>query len=144
MIVLDANILIYAHMPKMKEHRMAAHWLEITLSSGGEGVGIMWQVATAFLRLTTNQRIFDDALDIETASRYLDNLLSHPLVRKIGPTDRHWEVYRNLLSDNDIVADLVMDTRIVAVAIEHNASIASSDRHFRRFSQHVKVINPLK
>jgi predicted nucleic acid-binding protein len=36
-----------------------------------------------------------------------------------------------------------MDAHLAALALEHNASIASTDKDFSRFTNYIKVINPL-
>ena len=67
MVVLDTNILLYAHMPIFDQHAQVAKWLEDTLSSGSTTLGITWQVATAFLRLSTNRRVFVKPFQIQFA-----------------------------------------------------------------------------
>lgn len=143
MIILDANLLIYAYMPQMKQHKAAAAWLEAELSKGSEAVGITWGVTAAFVRLTTNNRIFDPALPVSTATGYLDDLFSHPLTRKAAPSERHWEIFSEILVEHDLTGDIVMDAHLAAIAIGNKAKIASTDRHFRRFADRVKIIDPL-
>lgn len=143
MIIVDANVLLYAHMSHFAQHRQAADWLERTLSQGADSIGIIWQVATAFLRLSTNARIFDDPFSGEFARTKLDELFSHPLVNIVLPTARHWEIYSGLLKELNLTGDIIMDAHIAAIAIEHKAAIASTDKDFRRFSDHVKIIDPL-
>lgn len=143
MIIIDANILLYAYMPQFAQHPQTVRWLEGTLSEGGESIGITWHVATAFLRLSTNRRIFGDPFTGEFSRSRLDELFAHPLVSAVVPTPRHWEFFSRILSDLDVTADLVMDAHIAATALEHNAAIASTDKDFRRFSDYVKVIDPL-
>ena len=143
MIIVDANILLYAYMPGFLQHQLTAEWLEGTLSEGSDAVGITWHVATAFLRLSTNRRIFDDPFTGELARAKLDELFSHPLVTAVVPTDRHWKIYSGILADLNLSGAIVMDAHLASVAIEHRASVASTDKDFRRFSDHVKVIDPL-
>ncbi|NOT48729.1 MAG: PIN domain-containing protein [Acidobacteria bacterium] len=142
MIIVDANVLLYAYMPGFQQHQRAVEWLEDTLSEGTDAIGIIWHVATAFLRLSTNRRIFDEPFTGEIARSKLDELFAHPLVAAVVPTDRHWKIYSALLADLNLSGDIVMDAHIASVAIEHGASVASTDKDFRRFSDHVKVIDP--
>lgn len=143
MIIVDANILLYAYMPGFPQHQRAAEWLEGTLSEGTDSIGIIWHVATAFLRLSTNRRIFDDPFTGELAREKLDELFAHPLVSAVVPTARHWKIYSGILADLNLSGDIVMDAHIASVAIEHSAIVASTDRDFRRFSDYVKIIDPL-
>jgi toxin-antitoxin system PIN domain toxin len=130
-------------MSQFPQHERAAEWLENTLSEGKDSIGITWHVATAFLRLSTNSRIFENPFTGEFARSRLDELFSHPLVSAVVPTTRHWEIYSRILADLNLVGDLVMDAHIAAVAAEHNAVVASTDRDFRRFTDYVKIIDPL-
>lgn len=143
MIIVDANILLYAHMSHFSQHKRSVEWLETTLSNGKDSIGITWHVATAFLRLSTNRRIFDAPFTGAFSRSKLDELFSHPLVNPVAPTPRHWEIFSRILSDLDLTADLVSDAHIAATAAEHNAAIASTDKDFRRFTDYVKIIDPL-
>ncbi len=143
MVILDSNILIYATMPRFAQHKGVKKWLEDALSTGSEVVGITWQVATAFLRIGTNRRVFEKPFDLAYAKGLLDDLFEHPLVSVVGPTADHWKVYSRILIEQNLAGDVVMDAHIAAMALEHRASIATTDKDFRRFSDYVKIIDPL-
>ena len=53
----DANLLIYAADTAAPDHELARRWLEAELSSG-ETFAFTWSVLLAFVRLTTNPRVF--------------------------------------------------------------------------------------
>lgn len=144
MVILDSNILVYAIMPIFSQHETIKNWLGDALSNGDEVVGITWQVAASFLRVSTNRRVFDNPLSISDASTVLSDFFDHPMILLVDPTDRHWNIYSELLKELVLSGDIVMDARIAALAIEHGASVVSCDRDFRRFSDHVKIINPIK
>ena len=55
MILVDANLLIYAKFSDLPQHEVVRKWLESALNSRGR-VGIAWPTALAFLRITTNPR----------------------------------------------------------------------------------------
>jgi predicted nucleic acid-binding protein len=57
MILIDANILIYAHVPTLPHHEAARRWLEEQLNESR--VGLPWPSLLAFMRLVTNPRIFE-------------------------------------------------------------------------------------
>ena len=143
MVILDSNILLYSHIPRFPQHAGVARWLERALSEGSEIIGITWQVATAFIRISTNRRIFERPFDLAFAKESLDDLFDHQLVSEVGPMSDHWKVYSRLLVEQNLAGDIVMDAHIAAIAIEHNASVASVDKDFRRFSDYVKIIDPL-
>lgn len=143
MVILDSTILIYAHIEGFDQHSAIKAWLANALSVGTEAIGIPWQVATAFLRISTNRRIFEKPFELSFAKRCLDDLFGHPLVDNVNPTENHWQQYSRILSELKLTGDIVMDAHIAAIAIEHNASIATTDKDFRRFSDYVKTIDPL-
>ena len=74
MIVPDVNLLIYAVNRDLPQHDRARHWLESSLS-GLDAVGLPGLVLTAFLRLTTNARIFEAPLEVSAALNYVNGWL---------------------------------------------------------------------
>ena len=58
MILVDANILIYAHVKSFAQHKAARLWLDQQLN-GSTRVGLPWVSLLAFLRLVTNPRVFE-------------------------------------------------------------------------------------
>ena len=58
MILVDANILIYAHVSSFAKHLIARDWLDQQLNGSGS-VGLPWVSLLAFLRLVTNPRVFE-------------------------------------------------------------------------------------
>ncbi len=132
MIVVDANLLVYAIYRESPRHQAARRWLEETLSSTTP-VGLTWTVLLAFLRVTTRSGIFESPLSPEAASTYIDEWLDQPFVRVLQPTPRHWPVLRQLLAAAGTAGNLTSDAHLAALAIEHRARIASTDHDFARF-----------
>jgi uncharacterized protein len=143
MILLDANVLLYVYLDAFPQHPRTSEWLENLLASGSEIVGISWVVTTAFVRISTNRRVFNVPSSPEESADRLDELFAHPMVQMVAPAESHWSVYSSLIREMNLAGDVVMDAHIAAIAIEHKASVASVDRDFRRFSDYVKIINPL-
>src|SRR5439155_2746742 len=56
-ILIDANILIYAYNPESEHHLRAKDWLENAFSQP-DPVRLAWQSILAFLRITTNIHVF--------------------------------------------------------------------------------------
>ncbi len=133
MIIPDLNVLLYAVDSSSPRNREAASWLEETLNSGKEPVGVPWVVHLGFLRLTTNPRVFSRPLTVEAASAWLEALEAHPSVRMLNPGTAHRGVLRHLLLMLGTGANLVTDAHLAALALEHNATLATGDRDFQRF-----------
>jgi predicted nucleic acid-binding protein len=51
----------------------------------------------------------------------------------VEPGERHWEILRALLRDGQSTGPLVMDAALAALALEHGATLYSTDRDFARF-----------
>jgi hypothetical protein len=141
MILVDANLLIYAVNSDLPHHARARCWLEEQLSDAAF-VGLPWVVVLAFLRICTSARIFERPLSVEQATTIMDDWLSLPGVRLIAPGHNHWPVLRELLAATGTAGNLTTDAHIAALAIEHGAIVYSADNGFKRFSG-VRHINPL-
>lgn len=141
MILVDANLLIYAVNSDAPHHRQARHWLEKALSGTTE-IGLAWIVVLAFIRITTRSGILERPLTCEEAIDYVDDWLTQPFVTLVTPGEKHWPLFRNLLRTVGASGNLTSDTHIAALAIEHGADIYSADYDFRRFPG-IRHVNPL-
>jgi len=140
-ILVDANLLIYAHDSASAHHEVARGWLEETLSRP-EQVGLAWVVILAFLRVGTNRRLRPNAPSIAEAVGIVAGWLERPTVALVHPGERHWEILRSLLEEGQAPGPLVMDAHLAALAIEHGATLATTDKDFTRFPG-LRVFNPL-
>lgn len=69
MMLIDANLLLYAYNPRAPEHQASKRWLEAALS-GSTLVRFAWLSLWAFLRISTSPRVFEHPLtttEAETA-----------------------------------------------------------------------------
>ena len=141
MILVDSNLLLYAKFADVPHHAVAGRWLEEQLSSPGR-VGIPWQSFLAFLRLSTNARIFARALSTHGAWHQVSEWLSHPRVWIPEPTEEHALVLGKLLAETHATGNLVPDAHLAALAIEHGLTLCSADSDFARFPR-LDWFNPL-
>jgi uncharacterized protein len=141
MILVDANLLLYAYNPSDPAHPGARTWLEATFS-GAEPVGLPWATLLAFLRIATNPRAFPNPLTIAEGVEIVGQWLDLPAVQVLEPTERHWQVLAELLPRSQARGPLVADAHLAALAIEHGALLCSTDRDFSRFAG-IRWQNPL-
>ena len=141
MILVDANILLYAEDSLQSRHQQARAWWDDQLSGTGV-VCLCWTVLSAFIRIGTNPRVFEHPLSLEQALARVQSWLDQPCTRVIRPTERHWTVFKQVLTDGQAVANLVTDAHLAALAIEHGCELASTDSDFARFPK-LKWRNPL-
>lgn len=141
MILIDANLLIYAVNSDAPRHPAARAWLDGTLS-GVTPVGLPWVCVLAFLRITTSSRVFAQPMTADAAIDQVGEWLDQPYVDVIAPGVRHWPILRNLLQTTGMAGNLTTDAHIAAMAIERGAAIYSADHDFKRFPG-VQHIDPL-
>jgi uncharacterized protein len=140
-ILIDANLLLYAYHPRADQHDKSRAWLESVLSSR-ELVRFAWLTLWAFLRIGTNPRAFDQPLTISEAQTAISSWLAQPSAGILEPAERHWDILSDVLRKGQTSGPLVMDAVLAAIAIEHGATIFTTDRDFARFPD-VKWTNPL-
>ena len=141
MILVDANLLIYAHGPSFSQHESAHRWLEERLN-GPAPVGLPWESLLAFLRIVPNPRLFEHPAPVGEAWRQVQAWLEAPPAWIPQPTERHAEILAPLLSAAGVQANLVQDTHLAALALEHGLILCSSDGDFGRFAG-LRWENPL-
>ena len=132
MKLTDVNLLLYAVDTSAPRHRAARRWLEERLSET-ETFAFAWAVLLAFLRLSTNPRVFEAPLGPAEAFDIVDGWLAHPCSTVVHPTERHAVVLRGLLEALGTAGNLTTDAHLAALAIEHGADLCSSDSDFSRF-----------
>jgi toxin-antitoxin system PIN domain toxin len=140
-ILLDANLLIYAINEDAPLNRKAKAWLE-SVFSGPETVGFSWNVLLAFLRLMTRPGLFQRTLPVEAALDQIAFWLEQPSATLVHPGPRHLRTLRELLGPLGTGGNLTSDAHLAALAIEHGAELCSSDADFARFPG-LKWSNPL-
>jgi len=131
-ILVDANLLVYAHVATFQQHKRARRWLDGSLN-GTAPVGLPWPSILGFIRLVTNPRIFERPEPIEEAWKQVEEWLDCSPVWIPQPTERHREILGPLLINQSVRANLVPDTHLAALAIEHGLILCSTDGDFGRF-----------
>ncbi len=141
MILLDANILIYAHVSSFARHHAARNWLDRQLN-GPASVGLPWPSLLAFLRLVTNPRVFEHPEPMAEAWRQVLLWLACETAWVPQPTERHAELLGEFLGLAGVLGNLVPDAHLAALAVEHGLTLCSTDGDFARFPG-LRWVNPL-
>ena len=141
MILVDANLLLYAYDPRAADHERSKRWLEASLS-GQAFVRFAWLSLWAFLRISTNPRVFERPLTMTEAEAAVATWLAQPVADILEPGERHWDILRALTQHGHTSGPLVMDAALAAIAIEHGATLCTTDRDFARFDG-LRWENPL-
>jgi toxin-antitoxin system PIN domain toxin len=141
MILVDANLLLYAEDSLSEHHQAARTWWDAQLS-GAEPVCLCWPVVTAFIRIGTNVRLHRRPLTLGEAVERVQSWFDQPCLRIIYPGEQHWAIFQVMLRDGKAIGSLVSDAHLAAMAVEHNCILQSTDADFARFKG-LKWNNPI-
>lgn len=141
MILVDANLLIYAYAKSAREHAEARAWLDGRLA-GAQHVGLPWETLVAFLRVVTHPRLTTRPVRVETAWRQVEQWLESPVAWIPTPTERHAETLGTLLALTGAVGPHVHDAQLAALALQHGLVLCSTDADFARYPA-LRWENPL-
>lgn len=142
MILVDANLILYAEDSLSPFHRQAQQWWDQQLSGSGP-VGLCWPVLTAFLRIATNPRLHQRPLTANEAIAKVQSWLDQPCVRLLEAGPAHWEIFKSILEEVRVTGNLVSDAQLAALAIGYGADLCSTDNDFAMFPR-LRWRNPLK
>lgn len=132
MLIVDANVLLYAVNQDAPRHEQARTWLAQALT-GAAPVGFAWLALLAFIRISTLPGLSPRPLTVVDALDVVADWLDAPASTTVHPTARHGQVLRGLLLESGTAGNLTSDAHLAALAVEHGATIASYDRDFDRF-----------
>lgn len=141
-MLLDANLLLYAVHREADHHDAARTWLTEQLN-GPRRVGIPWTSLGAFLRIATHPRAFPRPLAPTVAWERVADWLAAPVAWIPEPGPEHPRILGQLIAKHDIRGNLVPDTMLAALAIEHGLTLYSTDTDFARFPE-LRWKNPLR
>lgn len=133
MVVVDANVLLYAVDSAATHHARSRSWLDGSLS-GSEAVGFAWVALLAFIRISTSPIVLPAPLGADDAIGQVQAWIGAPAAVIAQPTSRHAGVLAGLIREAGTAGNLTTDAHLAAIAIEHGAEIVSYDRDFGRFS----------
>ena len=141
MIIVDANLLLYAYSAASPHHEKARAWLEAVFS-GDEPVGIPWQTVAAFVRIATDARIPGFRRSVDEALLIVEEWLKEPIVRLLLPGEQQWLLFRKMVIEGQASGPLVSDAELAALTIEYGGVLHTADRDFARFPG-LRWTNPL-
>jgi toxin-antitoxin system PIN domain toxin len=131
-ILVDANVLVYAHSRSFNQHEAARTWLDKRLN-GPAPIGLPWPSLLAFVRVMSNPRVLTRPRSPAEAWSQVEAWLDCPTAWIPLPTERHRETLAGLLMVAVPRGNLVPDAHLAALAIEHGLTLCSTDGDFARF-----------
>lgn len=132
MLLIDVNVLIYAHRKDAVQHEKFRDWLAAQIS-GESSFAYSDLILSAVLRVVTNRGIYAHPTPLEDALRFVQEVRDCPHSVRIETGARHWSIFSHLCSSVKARGNLVTDCYQAALAIEHGCEWITTDRHFARF-----------
>lgn len=132
MILLDVNVLVYAHRSDAPSHDRYREWLESVVNSD-VAFGLSDLVLSGFLRVVTHPRVFREPSSLERALRFVAEIRERPHCVTVAPGERHWEIFTRLCREADARGNIVADAYLAALAIESGSEWITTDRDYARF-----------
>jgi toxin-antitoxin system PIN domain toxin len=140
-ILLDANLLLYAAVESFGQHEAVRSWLDERLN-GTVRVAFPWSSVLAFVRIASNPRVFERPASVADAWQRVTDWLDCAPSWIPEPTERHREILDGFLRTVVTSAKLVPDAHLAALAIEHGLTLCTTDGDFARFPG-LRLENPL-
>ena len=132
MILIDVNVLVYAHRTDAPGHSAYRGWLE-ELINGDQAYGFSELVLSGFLRVVTHPRVFDPPSDLASGLAFAQVIRSQPNAVPITPGPRHWGIFVRLCEAARAKGNLIPDAYLAALAIESGSEWVTTDRDYSRF-----------
>jgi toxin-antitoxin system PIN domain toxin len=134
MILMDVNVLVYAHREDTADHLAYRDWLEEQINGPG-AYGISELVLSGFIRVVTHPRVFERPTLLDTALAFVNQMRGQPQAVPIRPGPRHWTIFEKLVRLSRAEGNRVPDAYHAALAIEAGCDWITTDKGFLRFPE---------
>ena len=108
MTIIDANVLLYAYNKDAPQQTVAAQWLT-TLLESGETIGLPWPTVWAFIRISTNSRVWPNPRPARETFAIIGEWFAQPGVVPVAPGPLHAEILERLIERYGANGPLVTD-----------------------------------
>ena len=132
MVLLDVNVLVYAHRRDSPGHEAYRLWWEDCAGSE-QAFGMADLVLSGFVRLVTHPRIFNPPTPPDVAFRFVQEVRARPNYVEVKPGPRHWDIFVNLCRRANARGNFIPDAYLAALAIESGSEWITADRGYGRF-----------
>jgi uncharacterized protein len=132
MLLLDVNILVYAHREEMLQHGPIRQWLT-ELVHGPTSFGVPELAGSGFVRIVTNPKAFKSPTPTNVALDFCAALFQSPHCLIVRPAPTQWSTFDRLCRHANARGKLVPDAYFAAMAIDHHCEWITTDRDYRRF-----------
>jgi hypothetical protein len=141
-LILDVNVLVAAHRPDgHPAGNDVRDWLADRLAAV-ERVGVDTHVLAAVVRIATNARVYESPSPVTAALAFCHAVVGAPSAVAVAPSSRHWSLFSAYVQELRLTGNDVPDAYLAALAVDHEATLVSLDRGFRRFPG-LRLLDPL-
>ena len=140
MLLLDANILIYAFRSDSPHHDACYGWLTGVLA-GEEPVATTSVVELALLRVSTLQALGTAAAGAAEVFRFLASLRQQSWTVRIEPGEHHLKLFQDFCMKLKLRGNDLNGAFLAALAIEYDATLVTADKGFSRFPG-LRILDP--
>ncbi len=141
MILIDVNLLIYAHNNADPRFPKASGWFEQLLNSD-ENACFCWETINGFIRVSTNRSALPVPMSLNESFKAVESWLAATNSVFLKPTPDHYDVLKKTSLESDAAGRRFSNAVLATYAITHNLTFATTDKHFRLFSG-LKLIDPI-
>jgi hypothetical protein len=142
MILMDVNVLVYAHREDSKDHREYRDWLESVLNSSTV-YGFSELVLSGFIRVVSHPEVFESPSSLDVAIAFAQQIRSTGNAVCLAPGRSHWDLFLKCAQSISAQGNDIPDAYHAALALEWDCDWVTTDKGFRRFKG-LRVCHPLK
>lgn len=142
MMLMDVNVLVYAHRMDVPDHLSYRGWLEGVIGSQ-TAYGFSELVLSGFIRVVTHPKVFEQPSPLASALAFVDQIRSPEHAMRLVPGSSHWSLFTRCLHATAARGNDIPDAYHAALALEWDCDWVTTDKGFRRFKG-LRVRHPLK
>ncbi len=116
MMLVDTNVMIYAHRLDAGQHAEYRAWMD-ALIAGPEPYAVSDWALNGVVRIVTNRRIYENATPTLIALNYAETIRDQPHAQVLGPGARFWPILRDLCLKVGASGTLVPDAYLVCAGV---------------------------
>ncbi len=142
MILMDVNVLVYAHRQDVPDHLAYRDWLQDIIGSE-TAYGYSALVLSGFVRVVTHPKVFEQPSPLDSALAFVEQIRSPEHALGLAPGGSHWSLFVRCVRETSARGNEVQDAYHAALAMEWDCDWITTDKGFKRFKG-LRVRHPLK
>lgn len=132
MTLWDVNLLVYAFRSDSPNHIEARDIIQRERIEG-QRILVSAVIASSFIRIVTNPKIFLEPSDLAEAWRFIEYLELEAHAHFATIDSETYALFKHFCLVTNAKGNLVPDAFIAATALRYNAKFVTADRGFARF-----------